>query len=178
MISLLLPMLAVAMPIQDAPADPLAPAREGKIRCIAPDMALKTCQSMVRYTVRGTDGFDAVVTGIVERDPVVLLRYSTFGRADAAGVCSMVRLRDFEPGALMRGGKQLSRADEQVVRLRLLNAVQPLAGKKRCYLDRPGEAGKREMTAVVTIDGVVRPEFQQTAIWVSPEEDFQLGGGR
>lgn len=178
MLPFLLPLLAATAPIQDASADPLAPAREGKIRCVSPNLTLKTCQSMVRYTVRGADGFDAVVTGIVEREPVVLLRYSTFGRADAAGVCSMVRLRDFETGRLMKGGTPLNRADEQVVRLRLLDAIQPLAGRKRCYLDRPGDAGKREITSVVTIDGLVRPELQQTVIWVSPSEDFQLGVAR
>ncbi len=87
----------------------------------------------------------------------------------------MVRLRDFETGQIMKSGTPLSRADEQVVRLRLLDAIQPLTGKKRCYLDRPGEVGKREMTSVVTIDGVVRADLQQTVIWVSPSDNFHLG---
>lgn len=168
-------LLLIVAPHLPQTEDPLAPAREGKIRCVSPNMALKTCQSMVRYTVRGTDGFDAVVTGIIEREPVVLLRYSTFGRAEGGGVCSMVRLRDFETGQLMKGGSPLNRADEQAVRIRLLDAIQPLTGKKRCYLDRPSEAGQGPITSVVTVDGMVRPELQQTVIWVSPKDDFQLG---
>lgn len=168
-------LLAFATALAGQADDPLAPVREGKIRCVSPNLVLRTCQSMVRYTLRGTDGFDAVVTGIIEREPVVLLRYTSFGRAEAGGVCSMVRLSDFENGQLMKSGTPLSRADEQGVRLRLMDVIQPLAGKKRCYLDRPGEGGKRELVSVVTIDGVVRPELQQTVIWISPKDDFHLG---
>jgi hypothetical protein len=174
MIPFLLPILAAAAPIQDAPADPLAPAREGRIRCVAPNMELRTCQAMIRYTPRGADGFDATVLAIIERDPVVLIQYETFGRIEQGGICGMVRASDFESGKLMKGGKPMTAADVQFVRLRLMDAAEPIIGKKRCFIDRP-DAGKRTISTVVTLNGVAQNEQAQTVTWVEPGEKFALG---
>lgn len=174
MISLLMPLLAVTAPVQDAP-DPLAPAREGKIRCIAPNLANRTCRTIVRYTPRGASGFDAEVLGIVERAPVVVIQYSTFGQVEAGGICTLVRITDFEKGRLLRSGPAVTRAQERALRLRLINAAQPLHGRKRCYLDRAGDQRDGTMPSTVTIDGVVRPELEQTVAWVAADAGFVLG---
>ncbi|WP_313534712.1 hypothetical protein [Sphingomonas sp.] len=170
---MLLPLaLALLAPMQgEAVPDPLAPAKAGRIRCIDPDRSARTCGTIVRYTLRGDGAFDALVTGVVNRDPVIVLEYSTFGQMRDGMVCSRVRPADFNSGKLTSNGTALSPALEANTRLKLMEALQPLAGHERCYRD----AGAGELTVNVTIDGLLRPEMGQTAIWVLPEDGYAPG---
>ncbi len=166
--------LAVALlaPVQaEAVPDPLAPAKAGRIRCIEPDRAARTCGTIVHYTLRGDGAFDALVTGVVNRDPLIVLEYSTFGQVRDGAVCSRIRPADFNTGKLTSNGTALSPALETNTRLKLMEALQPLAGHERCYRD----AGAGELTVNVTIDGLLRPEMSQSAIWVLPEDGYAPG---
>jgi hypothetical protein len=164
--------LALLAPVQgEAVSDPLAPAKAGRIRCIDPDRSARTCGTIVRYTLRGDGAFDALVTGVVNRDPVIVLEYSTFGQVRDGMVCSRVRPADFNSGKLTSNGTALSPALESNTRLKLMEALQPLAGHERCYRD----AGAGELTVNVTIDGLLRPDMSQTAIWVLPEDGYAPG---
>lgn len=166
-------LVAQAAPtLPDAPADPLAPARAGKLRCISPNPARLTCQTIIRYKLSGAKSFDAKVSGLVGGDPTLLLRYDTFGDVEQGGVCVTMRVGDFQNGMLLRSGKKLSPNDERALRLQVLDTVQPMQGKKRCYIDRT-EAGVTR--AVVTIDGVAHPELGQTVAWVSPSDGYAVG---
>lgn len=165
-------LLAGLLAGQSAPADPLAPAREGKLRCIAPNPGRLTCRALVHYKPAGDGSFDAVVTGLVSNDPTLLLRYKTYGRVEEGGVCVMIRTGDFQNGDLLSNGKRLSPNADRAARLQLLDSVQPLQGKKRCYLDRT-EDGTTRM--VVTLDGVAHPELGEAVAWVSPNEGYAVG---
>lgn len=164
--------LALLVPVQgDAAPDPLAPAKAGRIRCIEPDRTARTCGTIVRYTLRGDGAFDALVTGVVNRDPLIVLEYATFGQVRDGAVCSRIRPADFNAGKLTSNGTALSPALEANTRLKLMEALQPLAGHERCYRD----AGASELTVNVTIDGLLRPEMSQSAIWVLPEDGYAPG---
>jgi hypothetical protein len=164
--------LALLAPVQgEAVSDPLAPAKAGRIRCIDPDRSARTCGTIVRYTLRGDGAFDALVTGVVNRDPVIVLEYSTFGQVRDGMVCSRIRPADFNSGKLTSNGTALSPALETNTRMKLMEALQPLAGHERCYRD----AGAGELTVNVTIDGLLRPDMSQTAIWVLPEDGYAPG---
>ncbi|MGN8000214.1 hypothetical protein [Sphingomonas sp. 22176] len=170
---MLLPLaLALLAPLQaEAVPDPLAPAKASRIRCVDPDRSARTCGTIVRYTLRGDGNFDALVTGVVNRDPLIVLEYSTFGQVRDGMVCSRVRPADFNSGKLTSNGTALSPALETNTRMKLMEALQPLAGHERCYRD----AGAGELTVNVTIDGLLRPEMSQTAIWVLPEDGYAPG---
>lgn len=170
---MLLPLaLALLAPVQaEAVPDPLAPVQAGRIRCIDPDRSARTCGTIVRYTLRGDGAFDALVTGVVNRDPVIVLEYATFGQVRDGMVCSRIRPADFNSGKLTSNGTALSPALEANTRLKLMEALQPLAGHERCYRD----AGAGELTVNVTIDGLLRPEMSQSAIWVLPEDGYAPG---
>lgn len=160
---------------QSAPAttaDPLAPAREGKLRCIAPNPAKLTCHTIIRYKVTAGGSFDATVTGIVSRESATLLRYKTFGRVEEGGVCVMMRASDFQNGMLLASGRPLAAKADSAMRLQVLDTVQPLQGKKRCYQDRTEDGITR---AIVTLDGVAHPELTQTVSWVAPAEGYAVG---
>lgn len=170
---MLLPLaLALLAPVQgDAVADPLAPAKAGRIRCVDPDRANRTCGTIVHYTLRGDGAFDALVTGVVNRDPLIVLEYSTYGVVKDGAVCSRIRPADFNAGRLTTNGTALSPTLETNTRAKLLEALQPLAGHERCYRD--SSAG--ELTVNVTIDGLLRSDMSQTAIWVLPEDGYAPG---
>ncbi len=165
-------LLAIAAP-QPAPApDALDPARAGKIRCIGPDTRLRTCTTMVRYTVHEGGTFDAAVTGVVSTEPTILIEYHATGQIEDGAVCSTIRPIDFTSGRLTKDSAPLAPVLEGPVRQRLMLALQPLAGKKRCYRDRPDGDG---LVSSITIDGLVRSDMNQRAIWVSPEEGWAPG---
>lgn len=156
-----------------AAADPLAPAREGRLRCLSPNAAKRTCASITQYKVQTDGSFDAKVTGIVSRNPQVLIQYSTFGFVENGAVCTMIRARDFETAKLLSNGLPLTGAADRDMRLELQGSVQPLAGKKRCYQDRADEGG--DLRAMVTLDGVAQPQLSQAVTWVLPGDGYAVG---
>lgn len=163
-------LLAATSPLPAA--DALDPARMGKIRCVRPDSQARTCATMVRYTVHADGSFDAVITGVVSTEPTIVLEYQTSGQLEDGAVCSMVRPIDFTSGKLSKDGASLAPALETSVRQRVMLALQPLAGKKRCYRDRADGDG---LISDVIVDGQVRAEMNQRAIWVSPEDGWAPG---
>ncbi|MDQ0250898.1 hypothetical protein J2W22_002962 [Sphingomonas kyeonggiensis] len=165
-------LLATAAPAPLPAPDLLDPARAGKIRCINPDSRARTCATMVRYTVHADGRFDAVITGVVSTEPTILIEYQTPGQIEDGAVCSTVRPIDFTSGKLTKDGAALAPAVETSVRQRLMLALQPLAGRKRCYRDRPDGDG---LVSDVIIDGQVRADMNQRALWVSPEEGWAPG---
>lgn len=170
--ALLLAGLLAGQSTPQAPADPLAPAREGKLRCVAPNAAKLTCRSIIRYRVEDDGSFDATVTGLISRDSTVLLRYKTFGRVEQGGVCAMMRTGDFQNGMLLSNGKPLAPNADNAMRLQVLDAMQPMQGKKRCYQDRTEDGVTR---SVITLDGIAHPELSQTVVWVSPRDGYAVG---
>jgi hypothetical protein len=170
--ALLLAGLLAGQSVPPAPGDSLAPAREGKLRCIAPNPARLTCRTIIRYKVNSDQSFDAVVTGIVARDPTLLLRYETFGRIEEGGICVMIRVSDFQNGILLSSGRPLAPNADRAMRLQVLDGVQPMQGKKRCYQDRTEEGVVR---AIVTLDGIAHPELTQTVAWVTPSQGYAVG---
>ncbi|WP_084579949.1 hypothetical protein [Sphingomonas azotifigens] len=170
---MLLPLaLALLAPVQaDSVPDPLAPAKAGRIRCVDPDRTARTCSTIVRYTLRGDGAFDAQVTGVVNRDPLIVLEYSTFGQVRDGAVCSRIRPADINAGKLTSNGTALSPALEANTRMKLMDVLQPLAGHERCYRD----SGAGELSVNVLIDGLLRPDMAQTAIWVLPEDGYAPG---
>lgn len=153
-------------------ADALDPARAGKIRCIDPDTRARTCATMVRYTVHEDDRFEAVVTGVVSTEPMILIEYQTSGRIEDGAVCSTVRPVDFKSGKLSKDGAPLAPAVETSIRERLMLALQPLAGRKRCYRDKVDGDG---IVSDIVIDGLVRADMNQRVLWVSPEDGWAPG---
>ncbi|NIJ18567.1 hypothetical protein FHS95_000236 [Sphingomonas naasensis] len=155
----------------DPEVDPLVHAREGRMQCIAPDSTRRTCRTLVRYTLQGERGFDAVVTGLVSTEPVAILEYRTSGTIEDGAICSVVRPIDLRDGKLSKDGAPLSPAIEAQVRARLMSAVQPLAGHRRCYRQ---QFDGTEYQSHVTIDGLLRTEMTQRSLWVRPDDGYAV----
>lgn len=154
-----------------AEVDPLTQMREGRLQCIAPDSARRTCRSLVRYTMQGDLAFDAVVTGLVSTEPVAILEYRTSGAVEDGAICSVVRPIDLRDGKLSREGAPLTPVTEAQIRARVMTAVQPLAGRKRCYRQ---QFDGTEYQSHVTIDGLLRADLSQRSIWVRPDDGYAV----
>jgi hypothetical protein len=170
--ALLLAGLLTGQSLPAAAADPLTPAREGKLRCVSPNPARLTCRAIIRYRLNNDGTFDATVAGLVSSDATILLRYKTFGRIEDGGVCVMMRTGDFQNGTLLSSGKPLAPNADRAMRLQVLDTMQPIVGKKRCTIDRTEDGVTR---AVVTLDGVAHPELTQTVAWVAPSQGYAVG---
>jgi hypothetical protein len=127
---------------------------------------------MVRYTVHENDSFDAVVTGVISTEPTILIEYHISGQVEDGAVCSTVRPVDFSSGKLSKDGVALAPALETSIRERLMLMLQPLAGRKRCYRDKVDGDG---IVSDITVDGLVRADMNQRALWVSPEDGWAPG---
>jgi hypothetical protein len=169
---MLLALLLMTMGVQEQPAgDPLAPAREGKIRCVEPDTAARNCRSIIRYSVHDDGSFDATVSGFVGDDGATVIVYQTSGAIEGDAVCLTVRPYDLFHGTLYRGGKPLSDRDAALVQNEIRIQLQDLAGKKRCYIDQV-QGG--QLVSNVTLDGVVVPELARPVAWISPRDGYAL----
>ncbi|NWM24889.1 hypothetical protein GY659_24645, partial [Escherichia coli] len=79
---------------------------------------------------------------------------------------------DFSSGKLSKDGVALAPALETSIRARLMLMLQPLAGRKRCYRDKVDGDG---IVSDITVDGLVRADMNQRALWVSPEDGWAPG---
>jgi hypothetical protein len=164
-------LLAVAGPATPA-ADPLAPARAGKIQCIAPNKPKKSCIGLGTYTVRPDGSFDAVMNVIVSPTPRITMETRSTGKVEGDAVCSTVLKQEYAEAKITIDGAPAEEATAQAIRGQIVGAVAPLEGKKACSREVPeGELSRVD----VTVDGTARPELTQRVIWVRPDEGYTLG---
>jgi hypothetical protein len=169
MIEPLFLLLAVAAPQS---ADPLAPAREGKLQCIRPDKAKKTCMGLATYVVRPDGTYDTTVTAMIAPAPLITMKTKSSGKVENGAVCGMIRKADYEAATFEMDGKPVDEATATAIRGQVLGAVAALDGKNGCSRER---ADGDVLTIDVTVDGTARPELSQKAIWVKADEGYKIG---
>jgi hypothetical protein len=153
-------------------ADPLAPARAGKIECIGPNTEKKTCIGTAVYRPHADGSFDATVTAVVAPAPLITMETRTSGKAENGALCGVIHKSDYEAATFRIGGEPAPDAMATAIRGQVVGAVASLDGKTGCSKTRPDG----DMLAVdVTVDGVARPELGQKAIWVAPADGYKLG---
>lgn len=165
MLSLILALAATAAP---APADdPLAPARAGKVQCIAPKTDTKKCMAIASFTMKSGDAYDAVVTTMIAPTPLIVMETRTSGTVENGQVCGVVRKEEYAASTFKMDGTAMDPAMAEGVKGELLAAVGPMDGKKACSTDKPeGDV----IVSTVTLDGTPHPELTQRFIWVDPAE--------
>ncbi|UZK66956.1 hypothetical protein [Sphingomonas sp. M1-B02] len=153
-------------------ADPLAPAREGKIQCIAPNKEKKTCMGTATYTVRPDGSYDSVVVAMIAPAPLITMETRSSGKVEDGAVCGLVRSQDYAASKFSVDGKPADAATAEAIKGQVLGAIASMDGKNGCARDRVDG----DLVAVeVTLDGVARPELNQKISWVKPEEGYKIG---
>jgi len=153
-------------------ADPLAEARAGKVQCVNPNRATKTCMGIGSYTVRPDGSFDSSVTIMIVPTPLITMEVRSSGKVENGQVCSVIHKADYDSAKLAMDGGAVNSAMDQAIRAQMGAAIAPLDGKKACSTEK---ADGDVLLAQATIDGVARPELTQKFIWVSPDEGYKIG---
>jgi len=163
-------LLASATP--QAAADPLAPAKAGKLQCTNPNFEKKTCIGLTRYRLLPGRGFESTTTIMVAPQPLITMEVKSSGTIKDGMLCAPVLTSDFEAATFQMDGKPADAAMVAAIRPQVTASIAPLNGKLGCTREIPdGAAAKAE----VTIDGVARPEMTQRVLWVSPADGYRLG---
>lgn len=166
MIELLVALLATA---GAQSADPLAPARAGKIQCIGPNTEKKTCIGTATYVVRPDGSYDVATTIMINPTPLITMETRSSGKVEGGAVCGVVRKADYEAASFTMDGKPADEAVANAIRGQLLAAVAAMDGKNGCSVE------KADGTLEVTLDGAARPDLNQKGRWVSPGEGYKIG---
>jgi hypothetical protein len=153
-------------------ADPLAPARAGKMQCVAPNKEKKTCLAIGSFTVRPDGSYDSVVTVMINPVPAITMETRSTGKVENGAVCGTVRKEDYAAAKLTLDGAPMDEAMAAGVRTQVAAAVASMDGKYGCSHDKPdGDM----FVAEVTLDGVARPELTQKFIWIGADDGYKLG---
>ena len=153
-------------------ADPLAPARLGKVQCYAPDVSRRTCRSIGAYAIdrRGVIQNTAIV--LVAASPAIVLTTVAPVRVKAGAICGVIQAGDMERGTFTIDGEPASAADAATLRRQMAPGYAAILGHEICSADAPDEDGGT--LAQVTVDGERRPAMDQRIRWVSPEEGYTV----
>lgn len=152
--------------------DPLAPARRGKLECVAPDREARTCRSLNKY-VPDPDGSWADTTKMMIA-PGMTVELVMSVRIKGGAVCGTMSREMVTAAKLSRDGAAMRAKDAATMRGALLQAWTSagVIGQEGCW--RYTQADNKTLTAEAIIGGVERPDLATTAIWVSPSEGYRL----
>jgi hypothetical protein len=168
---MMLTLLFMLTAAQASDGDVLAQAREGKLRCTAPDRTRKTCATLTRFTIRPDGSFDAEVTGMASRPAQISVRYTMPGTVENGALCFIHTASALNGATFTKPGAKLAASLQETLRAQIVASMAPLNGKRRCYRDRNVNG---ELSSATTLDGLAHPELDRPILWVSPEDGFKV----
>lgn len=168
-------MLTLILALAAAPqatADPLAPAREGKVQCVSPNREKKTCLAIARYELGAGGAYKSAVTVMVNPAPLITMETRTAGTVEGGATCNTIIAADYDAAVFTMDGKPMDENMAAAIHPQVSAAIAPMAGKKGCSREH---AEGDLLVSEVTLDGVAHPEMTQKLIWVSPSDGYTLG---
>lgn len=168
---LLMALLALAVAAPDA--GPLEPARTGLVQCYSPDLKNRTCNAMgaYRFEADGVIWNDARNMVLAIPQIVIYASSKVLVRGDAE--CALSTDIEADITAVEVDGVPLAGDLYQTVRKQIADGRQAAFGEGEfCSTYHPNPDGT--LRAVVTLDGVERPEFESTVVWIDPADGWTL----
>lgn len=165
-------LLAVAAVQAAADGDVLSPARQGMVRCVAPNRIRKTCATLTAFTVRPDGSFDADVTGVGVQGTAITVQYRMAGKLIDGAACFTLHRDTLAEASFAKPGAKLAQTLQNTLRRQLQEAMEPLVDRVRCYRDRSDGGG---LVAKTTLDGVAHPELDRPVLWVAPNAGWKVG---
>lgn len=158
-----------ASPASAQADDPLAPARDGAMECLSPNVAARTCGQITTY--RFVDGGHIVADSIaiLENDPQLVIYSSEDVHVRNGMVCSDVTPEVFANLRFTLDGAPApaKMADElREVFASLLGGIGELCNSWTAEGDR--------IATKVYADDVELPDLADTAIWIRREDGYTL----
>lgn len=167
---IILPVLLAIAAQAGGDEDTLTPAREGLLRCTAPDPARKTCGTLTRFTVQPDGNFEAEVTG-TGGPAGIQVHYRMPGKLVGGAACFVHRTDTLSAATFTKPDAKLAKSLQDTLRRQLGDALAPLNGRQRCYRDRV-ENGV--LISKTTLDGVAQPDLDRAVRWVSAGDGYKV----
>lgn len=162
--------------------DPLKPAREGKMQCVNPDLAAKTCTSIYSYQFDKTGFVQTLRVALPNEINQIDIVIENRGNTEGGSICTTLSASQavafrLEEDWQSQGGANAFSAtpymspwgDDMLERFR--NATDKLIDKKICR--NHYSAGKSLFSRAVS-DGVVSPRASDSFVWVDPRDRYRL----
>lgn len=163
---------ALAVAFAAAHADPLAEGLAGKIQCYRPNLEKKTCGALSSYSLRRDGAILNTAEVLLSPNPVLVMKTVSTVTMKGEAVCGPVRKEDIDVATLTVNGAALPDDQAAALRAKIAGAFKDMFGKEVCTTYVP--VGDK-LTAQVTLDGKLKPEYSQTVVWVKPEDGYTVG---
>ena len=142
-------------------ADPLAPARIGDLQCYGADPVRRTCRALAGYTFGAGGQILNQAEVMIQDSPVVTMKTVSPVTVRNGAVCGP--LSGVDKAQISIRGHRMAEEDAAPVRTQLAASMADMLGKEVCTTYR--RSGDWWI-AEVTMDGVARPDMQDTLLWV------------
>lgn len=161
--------LFLALAPQSAPApDPLASARAGRLECVTPDLARRTCVGLVRYEFRANGDVAAHQEAALSPGSGLVMRASAMVQEQGGMVC--VNVDDFFDASFTIGGVAASASETDY----LLDEIQKgLTGDTYCGRRSAPRADGTILSESV-VDGAREARLDETILWVGPADGWRV----
>jgi len=158
-----------AAPASSVAADPLAPARAGKLLCQTPNAAAKTCRMLTEYSF----GADGHITNryevMLSNSPWLNVRLSAPVVVKDGAVCGP--LNGTEKAEVFAEGKPADAETTAKIREGLRQLYGPFEGKEACTAYR---ANGDAYDAALSIGGVSSKGPPERVIWVDRADGWAV----
>ena len=154
-----------------ANADPLAESHAGKVQCHRPDTVRKTCGALSSYTMEPGGVTTNKAEVLLSSQQILTMTTVTPVVLKGEAICGQVRARDLQTAEIHLNGAILPEEQAKGLRTQLVQHFGELIGKEICttYVS----VGDK-LSTQVTVDGVAKPAYSQTVIWVMPEDGYKV----
>lgn len=152
-------------------ADPLAEAHAGKVQCYRPDTARKVCGGLSSYVFENDGSITNKADILLAAQPVVRLQIASPAVVKGDAVCGPMRKEDLDRATILIDGTPLPEDKAAEAKVQILAAFKDQMGQESCTTYVPDGD---KLSAKVTLNGVAKPEYTQTVIWVKPEDGYTV----
>jgi hypothetical protein len=154
-----------------APADPLAPARAGKVQCYQPNMIRKTCHSIGAYSFEAGGKIANKAQILIPAQVPLVMTVTSPVVVRGQAVCGALRAQDFATATFTANDQPLTDESTRKLREAVAAAMTSMLGKDVCTtVVGTGDS----LRAEASIDGVAKPELTQDMLWVAPADGYRV----
>lgn len=154
-----------------AGTDVLAQSQLGKIMCVNPDPATKTCSSIISYKPQ-SDGH-LLETGevLISPDQSLTLEISSIVKTQGGAICGAVGLADMQKGRLRMNGTLFPPDRNEAALNKLIERLKPMAGREACEVLRieDGQLKKYGQVERVDLNLPGKP-----VSWINPADGYKV----
>ena len=170
-----LTVIPFAAQAQDA--DPMAPARAGKLLCYFPDTNLKMCGILAHFTFYSNGTIDDAIAFMLKPNDATVMKTHSPAKVSDGALCGITRKQDIDNGIFYYGGVPVP--DDQVMRKRVilednLKSKHAFDGVT-CSKFEADDTGFT-LHPTFTANGYDVPLPPQHVIWVDPKDGYTVAG--